>query len=633
MSNSITGDFEGVLQISGATVNRLLATLHQNAFSNQNVPSFPHTIGMRIGDVHPIDGVRGFAQGQIGVPRVELIHGVTDRFVLEVGVRAWYRPDGGSKPLPAFIDGTVRAEYRIENIDPTCLGWSKRASQYLWVRVIPDSVRFQGTTAADHSAIEESTTIGASVSGTAAAEAANIAKVQKQIAGLLTRSFEATPHPIKPGFRRDLMRSLNNPLSGSAVAVALGLSGEPSGSIASMETPFLENADIGFGINIAYILSLATPLLEVVKNFNQTFPVHVDLPLKDFDTVYRVTVDPPTIEWEPHDWYGVVKVKLHGSAKTDSIAPNSTFDVEQNVILQFDTGKGAIVASAAAPVVKAHAVGLYAGTVAQRTTDEVFAAVQAVANGAINQIQPTLDHIQDRSAPLAEQLKTLDPGAAIGFTEGLFLRDGIIIRGFVALSRRSAPVVVQDALATLDGHTALESWIPGGRIDRFEWSWTWTVTSILGGKATLEDRFVLRRPAVTKSRWGVGLGVQTPLPGLDGWGTVCLTIKGVQVDADTGMLVPVESARKCRRFGFNISDHVSLKGSALPLRRPEIVDGRSISAVVTRTRWRCACGVGRCQYAGDAHRRAVEREERDGASTWPRALRSLRCRPGGPHPL
>ena len=563
MSNPITGDFEGVLQISGATINRLMATLHQNAFRDSNVPSFPHTVGLRIGDVHPIDGVRGFVQGQIGVPRVELIHGVTDRFILEVGVRAWYRPDGGSEPLPGFIHGTVRAEYHIENIDPSCLGWGKRASQYLWIRVNPESVRFLGTTAEDRSALEQGTIIGATVGGTAAAEAANIAKVQKQIAGLLARSFEATPHPIKPGFRRDLMRSLNSPSTGSAVAVALGLSGEPSGSIASVDNPFLENADIGFGVNIAYILSLAAPLLDQVKKFNQTFPVHVTLPIKDFDTVYRVTVEAPTIEWEPHDWYGIVKVKVRGAAKTDSVAANSTFDVEQNVILQFDAGRGAIVASAAAPGVKAHAAGLYAGTVAQRTTDEVFKAVEAIAKGAINQIQPTLDHIQDRSNPLVDQLKTLDPAAAIGFTEGLFRRDGIIIRGFVALSRHRGPVVVQDTLATLDGHTALESWIPGGRIDRFDWSWTWTVTSIPGGKASLEDRFVLRRPVVSKSRWGVGIGVQTPLPGLDGWGHLCLTIKGVQVDADTGALVPVESTRQCRRFGLNISDHVNVKDERL----------------------------------------------------------------------
>src|SRR5688572_7842772 len=110
MSNPLTGDFQAVLQVSGGTVNRLLASMHQNAFTNDKVPSFPHLVRMRIGDDFAFEGVRGTVRAQVGVPRIELIHGVTDRFILEVGVRARYHPDPGTEPLPAYIHGTVRAE-------------------------------------------------------------------------------------------------------------------------------------------------------------------------------------------------------------------------------------------------------------------------------------------------------------------------------------------------------------------------------------------------------------------------------------------------------------------------------------------------------------------------------------------
>src|SRR6266545_562362 len=146
MPNPLTGYFEAVLQVSGATINRLLASMHQNAFTNLNLPSFPHSVQMRIGDPHAFDGVRGRLHAQLSVPQVELIHGAIDRFILEVGVRAKYKPDPGTTPLPAFIHGTVRAEYRIQDIDPHCLGWSSAsASKYLWIRVVKDSVRFTGT--------------------------------------------------------------------------------------------------------------------------------------------------------------------------------------------------------------------------------------------------------------------------------------------------------------------------------------------------------------------------------------------------------------------------------------------------------------------------------------------------------
>src|SRR6185369_302769 len=145
MANPLTGDFEAVLQISGGTINRLVATMHQNAFANPTLPSFPHSIRMRMGDDHAFEGVRGLVHGQIGVPRVRLTHGATDRFLLEVGIRAWFRPDPGTAAMPAFIHGNVFAEYRVQDIDPHCLGWSKGAADFLWIRVVRDTVRFVGT--------------------------------------------------------------------------------------------------------------------------------------------------------------------------------------------------------------------------------------------------------------------------------------------------------------------------------------------------------------------------------------------------------------------------------------------------------------------------------------------------------
>src|SRR5262245_12561905 len=145
MPNPLTGDFEAVLEISGASINRLLASMHQNGFSRPKLPSFPHSLHLRIGADWMIEGVRGTVSVQLSVPRVELIHGVTDRFLLEVGVRARYTADPGTTPLAEFIHGTVRAEYRIQDIDPTCFGWSGIASEYIWVRVVKDTVRFIGT--------------------------------------------------------------------------------------------------------------------------------------------------------------------------------------------------------------------------------------------------------------------------------------------------------------------------------------------------------------------------------------------------------------------------------------------------------------------------------------------------------
>ena len=137
----------------------------------------------------------GYVQAQVSVPRVELIHGVTDRFLLDVSVRAWYRPDIGTTRLPSFIHGRVSAEYHIQDIDPTCPGWSKRAADFLWVRVLKDSVRFEGTVAEDQPGP------GGLIEISPADEAVAIERIRRQIAVLLATRFEATPHPVSQGIQ------------------------------------------------------------------------------------------------------------------------------------------------------------------------------------------------------------------------------------------------------------------------------------------------------------------------------------------------------------------------------------------------------------------------------------------------
>jgi hypothetical protein len=338
MSNPLTGDFEAVLQVSGGTINRLLASMHQNAFEKPKFPSFPHSVRMRIGDDHAFEGVRGLAHAQVSVPRVELIHGATDRFILEVGVRAWYRPDPGTEPMAAFINGTVRAEYRVQDIDRACLGWSKKSRDFLWIRVVRDSVLFRGTAEDDSSIFEIIPTLGSG--GADTNPAANVAKVTRQIARLLATRFEATPHKVEKGFRRGSLRSLNAPIGGSAVALPLSLSDtEPSGDIHSIDTVLLSGSDLAISVSIGYIMTLVNPLLEDVKTFSRTIPVGA----AGVSTVYRVGVHPTSIQWLPHGSYADFKIKVSGWATTDSILPNATFSVEQDISLNFDSASLSII--------------------------------------------------------------------------------------------------------------------------------------------------------------------------------------------------------------------------------------------------------------------------------------------------
>ena len=141
MANPSTGDFDAVLQVSGSTINRLMATLHQNAGTKtddkgKRLPGHPHVVSMRIGGDDSEEGVRGWLNAQLGVPRVTLLDRVTDRFELAVDVRARFFAEDGSAYLPKYIHGIVNATYKIDPIDPGCPVWKKHAADYFWPRVL-----------------------------------------------------------------------------------------------------------------------------------------------------------------------------------------------------------------------------------------------------------------------------------------------------------------------------------------------------------------------------------------------------------------------------------------------------------------------------------------------------------------
>jgi hypothetical protein len=562
MANPITGDFEAVLQVSGETVNRLMATMHQNSGARPHLPSFPHSLSLRIGDRRPKDRVRGLLQAQVSVPRIKLVHGATDRFQLNVDLRAQFRPDPGTGPFPAFVNGTVHAEYHLVDIDPHCFGWAKKARDYLWIRLVRGSVTFAGTWAD-----EDQPGLVIRIPDIAEEEARDReirGRITRQIEALLATMFEATPHPVSQRFRRGTLRSLSLANGRSAVVIPVGLTGEPSGQIASVNSILLGDSDFGIGVALEYILSVADRALAAVRTFNTTVHVHVSTPWPspDVDTVYRIRVNPPSVSWQPLGSYAVLKVRIHGSATTDSILPDATFDVEQDIIFNFDPSTEALRLSRGAATYSTHSGGVGSGQIANAVNKAIGKALNNIVDSACAQAQPSLDATVARKQEMIGQLRTVDDQADAHVTQATFLADGMILRGAIVLTSRRSPVATFAFTPEGDGHSALLSWIPGGRIDRFEWRWTWSGSGHPDNRVH-EDRFVLRRPAARRSRWGMSVGLTTPVPGIDGNGVVCLTVKGVQTDPRTGALIPVQSTLRCTRFGLRVSDTVTAAGGSV----------------------------------------------------------------------
>ncbi len=284
----------------------------------------------------------------------------------------------------------------------------------------PDTVQFQGDAEEDRGLLLSPID--------PASDAANKARITKQIAVQLATRFEATPHPVSKHFRRGSLRSLTSP-GASAVVMPLGISGEPVGQVTSINSLLIGGSDFAVAISRDSILALAAPTVAAIQGFNPTVHVHVSTPwpAPDIDTVYRVGISPPTVDWLAQGSYAVIKIKASGSAKTDSILPNADFDVEQDIILNFDAGSELLRLSAGSRRVTTHSSGLGSGEVADAVNGAVDKAVKSLVATACAQAQPSLDNMIQRKQELIDQLRTIDDHADAHFNNASFDPDGIVL--------------------------------------------------------------------------------------------------------------------------------------------------------------------------------------------------------------
>src|SRR5262249_38939558 len=305
MANPLTGDFQAVVQVSGRTVNRLLATLHQNVFQNLSggtkLPTIPSTIQTRIGDsgfYGAAGGVRGKVRVQVGVPALELIDGATHEVWVTAPIRARFEADPGTAAFPEFIYGRVRAKYRMFTIPVT--GIRKVGFVLLQLAVDPASISF--TSFGDRSADPQ---------------------ITEQVRLVMVYRMVVSPHPLVQDFQADHFRSLVGPSGEAAVCHPLAWGPDPpEGDIATIQTLFLAGRDFAVAVSRDYVLSQIQPSLDALKSHQPSFSVT----RWGLTVPYPVTIHTATAKWSVltsppagFDPVGVVTLTIAGDVTTSSI--------------------------------------------------------------------------------------------------------------------------------------------------------------------------------------------------------------------------------------------------------------------------------------------------------------------------
>ena len=565
MANRLTGDFDAVLEVSDATLDRLAAAMHQNGFPHPTLPSLPHVIHLRlVGDEH------GSVAAQVGCPHITLIDGATDRIKVEFGFRARFRADPGSPPLADIIHGTVRATYRIQKIDPTCVGWRGIADDYVWLRVMHGSVSFEGTAYNETRSFQ--------LDRLADQDQASLnTRITKHLAALLVHAFAPRPHRIPRQFRRFRSVATGPWPGGSGVAFPVSIGGgEPTGALASIDELFLDGHDFAVAINSDLIVGAIASELEAVAGDQRDFHIHGDAGYGGgLEIDYHVRVDSTAVQWigaAPFGMQmGIIRITLNGHGWASRLYRSGVFNigsvsladiamtasVEQYLALQFDAPGQFSLRAVGGPITNVHYTGPFASHVVPEAQKRISDQVQAIVNSKLGTAQSAVASYADagKLADLVGALRTVDPSFGAEFDRASYRPEGIVLHGTVTTASRWSPHVEFAKTETGDGFDAVESWIPGGRVDSFEWSWRWYSNPVVAppgapGTATNKDTFQLRRPHDSRSKFGQMVGVESPLPGLDGLGRVCLTIRGARVDHVTGRWTAVESLAECASFGY-----------------------------------------------------------------------------------
>jgi peroxiredoxin len=529
---NLTGEFDVATEISLGFVNCILATMHEN--EDENYPRFPHSLATLIDDSYrgPADpvpesertAIRTLAEVQLSPPTASFPQqGLPDqvmtrgRAVAAVassprhdvaagpGVLGPIGPGGGASCWPRVSARlNLRAWLRDE---PEGLPQFVHGDLHITTALIRTDLRRLGTfISQDPGSLEIrfEPAPGTSISGE-----------QVELAERILRNFiRSDSEPLS--FKVDLPAEVRHfdyellaagPVPSAMLRFKLDGAAPGTPAPAGAGARFLPpGADFAVGVGRDYLLGQLERVLAGARP--QLLPEYVAS-----GTGYSARVRP---DWDGAAFHlepGRIVFTLSGTGSvTYGFGPLSatdgwSFSVRQAIALHVVGGVVKPVIEED-PQVTLHDVAAFEGTIREKARENIRAALEGILDSA----PPELTQALDVGKPLKQMLANLhpsDPGVAI---TGADIRpEGVVFPGTVALAP-SRPVAVK---RTSRGGIpdALDSWIPGGTIDRFVW-----------GQRVEEHRFVTE-PA---GPMGGAVGIR------------CLSVQGTRVTRG-GALAPVRA--------------------------------------------------------------------------------------------
>jgi peroxiredoxin len=576
MANSLTGDFDVVAEFSILAVDRVLAAMHSaerlphsitlrvddvphhrfpippivvgavdgfgTAIANQNIVGKPNPFPGLLASTDPVyaalrpvvnageiivqitpSNFQGVAQLQLAPPTIEVPDSTGSNLAVRLNIMSRYFPDPNTAPACEFARGDLLLTAPVNQV-------ASQSGSVIAVNVnIGNAVNVSFNPTYSSSALSLNDLVG----------------INLLIRNALQTSFLPSNSTLPASVKYMQFKTFLTPVN--TVGVLLNLS-PTQGTPSSVNDVFLSGTDdFGFAVGSDYI----------VQQFLQQLTFNVP-PLSFYS--YSISVDTPTIELQT----GKIVMKISGHAHSDYL-PDFNFTLTQAFTLKLAASVAGGPLDTAEIVISGdinvHVTGLSIlfDWIADDFISSALGPIRAQRNAVVQAHEQDVEKIFNANNILGAFLnQLLNPALpptgdtppqnvnfVLSYTSIDITTSGIVLHGALAVSPWPAPVVTYQpipvntsgvhlppgAINQGPDYSAFNTWIPGGRITEYDWSYAGQSQPF----DVDQNRFVLMPERLTLGNPFIYVGPGSG--GQSGYQTLCLTVKGTRLSS-SGVVIP-----------------------------------------------------------------------------------------------
>ena len=611
MANDLTGDFDVVVEFAIPAANRVLATMHRSE-------RFPHSTAFHvddtaaqvgknsiveivdgfadpivdhtsIGPVNPLPGglaasdpvyaglgvlvnsdslvavegtvtpslLKGRAQLQIAPPTVELVAGSATNIRVKMQIIARYLADPNTAHLAEFVRGELALTAAVNQV-------ASQAANVIDIGLKADNVGVSFTPAWSSQPLS----------------AADLAGINLLIRNALKNSFLPSNTTLPAVIKFLQLKTLAG--SPGAIAVLLNMTRPApdtltAGNPASVQNVFLGPTDqFAFGVGKEFIRAAFDPLIKsILSQHIPPVPVDVPLLLTTAHETYTITLTGASVDLQT----GKITLTIQGHAHTDaSWLPDFDFTVLQDFTLVVNGDSADLTVGDIALDTSSWLVNIFRGRALDvikplrdgaidrtRARDNVRSMLSASGNlGGL--FDALLTPVRPKHSPIFQihGFQLSYTSAEIG-PAGVVLHGAMAVTGWPPAHVEFEPIpttqrgpglggLTSDLYSSEPDYSALKSWIPGGVIQRYEWTRQGQTQADVD-----ENRFVhIHAGAVVA-------GALARTGPVTAYTPFCLTMRGTRLSSSGPVVAEAVSGSVCGYSSVAVVSNVGSLGAERPL--------------------------------------------------------------------